>query len=138
MYKKTLTYTDFDGNEREDTFYFNFTEAELMELELSQDGGLSGLIEKVSEEKDNRRIVAIFKDLLSKSIGEKSVDGKRFLKNDEIRDNFIQSAAYSKLFMLLSFDADEAAAFVKGVVPNVEESSVIKELIAKQSKASAE
>lgn len=118
MYKKTISYTDFDGNEREDTLYFNFTEAELLELELSQDGGLSALIDKVSEEKDNKRILAIFKDLLAKSVGEKSVDGKRFIKNDEIRDRFIQSAAYSTMFMMLTFDSEEAAAFVNGVVPS--------------------
>ena len=116
MLKKTMTYTDYDGNQRTEDFYFNLSKAELTEMELSRNGGLTKTIEKIVAAQDGKRIVEIFKDLVLKSYGEKSLDGKRFVKNQELRDAFAQTEAYSDLFMELSTNADSAAAFVNGLV----------------------
>ena len=117
MLKKTITYTDFDGNERTEDFYFNFTKAELMEMELSEYGGFTNLINKIVQENDVARIAEIFKDIVLKAYGEKSLDGKRFVKSQELRDAFAQTEAYSQLYMSLVFDADEATKFVRGIMP---------------------
>jgi len=119
MLKKTISYTDYDGNERTEDFYFNLSTAECTELELSFDGGLSKMIEQIVASQDNKRIVEIFKDLILKAYGEKSPDGRRFIKTSEIRDGFSQTEAYSTLFMELATDADAAAVFVNGITPTV-------------------
>lgn len=120
MLKKTIEYTDYDGNERTEDFYFNLTKAEITEMELSHDGGLTKLIEKIVAEQDSKRIVEIFKDLILRAYGEKSPDGKRFVKNQELRDAFAQTEAYSDLFMELATDAEAAVAFVNGIIPQVD------------------
>ena len=117
MLKKTITYTDFNGVERTEDFYFNLTEAELTEMELSMNGGLSDYIQKIISAQDAPSIINIFKDLLLKSYGEKSLDGRRFVKNQEIRDAFEQTQAYSQLFMELASDDQKAAEFINGIVP---------------------
>ena len=119
MLKKTMTYTDYDGNERSEDFYFNLTKAELTEMEMSHDGGLVKLIEKIVAEQDVKRIIEIFKDLILNAYGEKSADGRRFIKNAEIKESFAQTEAYSDLFMELASDADSAAEFVNGIIPQV-------------------
>ena len=119
MLKKTMTYTDYDGNERTEDFYFNLTKAELTEMEMSHDGGLVKLIEKIVAEQDVKRIIEIFKDLILNAYGEKSADGRRFIKNAEIKESFAQTEAYSDLFMELASDADSAAEFVNGIIPQV-------------------
>lgn len=117
MLKKTITYTDYNGVERKEDFYFNFSKAELMEMELSTAGGLAEMIQKVVDTQDQVAIVKIFKDLVLKAYGEKSADGKRFIKSKELSEAFSQTEAYSILFMELATDADAAAKFVNGVVP---------------------
>lgn len=117
MLKKVIKYTDYDGNERKETFYFNLSKAEIAEMELSTSGGLAQMIQKIIDEKDNPRIVQIFKDLILRSYGEKSPDGKRFIKSKEISDGFAQTEAYSELFIELASDADAASAFINGIVP---------------------
>lgn len=118
MLKRTFTYTDFDGNQVSDDYYFNLSKAEIMELELSAYGGLETLIKKLIEEKNSEEIVKIFKKIILMSVGEKSYDGKRFIKNDEIRNNFYQTEAYSMLFCELVQNADAANEFLRNVVPN--------------------
>ena len=117
MLKKTITYTDYNGTERTENFYFNLTKAEIMEMELSTHGGLAEQINKVVETKDAPTIIKIFKDLVLKAYGEKSADGRRFMKSEEIANGFAQTEAYSILFMELATDAEAAAAFVNGIVP---------------------
>lgn len=119
MLKKTITYIDYDGNQRTEDFYFNLTKAELTEMEMSLDGGLRKMLEKIVATRDNKRIIEIFKDLILRAYGEKSPDGKRFIKNQELRDAFSQTEAYSELFMELASKSDSAAAFVNGITPNV-------------------
>ena len=117
MLKKTITYTDFNGMERSEDFYFNLTKAEIMEMEMSTVGGLSEMIQRIIAAQDTPSIIKIFKDLVLKSYGEKSADGKRFIKTPEITEAFSQTEAYSVLFMELATNADAAAAFVNGIIP---------------------
>lgn len=123
MLKKTITYVDYDGNERTEDFYFNLSKAELIEIETSNNGGLSKMIEKLVAEQDMKRIIEIFKDIILKAYGEKSLDGKRFIKSAELRDSFEQTEAYSQLFMELATNAEAAAAFVNGITPVVKPSN---------------
>lgn len=117
MLKKTITYTDYNGAERTEDFYFNLSKAEIMEMEMSTAGGLAELIQKIVAAQDAPAIIKIFKDLILKAYGEKSPDGKRFIKSDENTKAFEQTEAYSNLFMELATDADAAAKFVNGIVP---------------------
>lgn len=117
MLKKSVTYTDYNGNERTEDFYFNLKKAEIMEMELSTSGGLAEMIQRVVASQDTPTIVKIFKDLVLRSYGQKSLDGKRFIKNDQLREEFEQTEAYSIIFMELATDADAAAKFVNGIVP---------------------
>lgn len=119
MLKRTFTYTNFDGQEVTDDYYFNLTKAEIMELELSSFGGLEMLLKRLIEEKNSEEIVRIFKKIILMSVGEKSYDGKRFIKNEEIRNNFYQTEAYSMLFCELVQDPDKANEFLSGIVPSV-------------------
>jgi len=121
MLKKTITYTDYNEVERTEDFYFNLTKAELMEMEMGAVGGLSGMIEKIVSAKDAPAIIKVFKELVLKAYGEKSADGRRFIKSKEISDAFAQTEAYSQLFMELATDADAASKFVNGIAPNMEE-----------------
>ena len=124
MVKKTITYTDYNGTERTEDFYFNLTEAEVAEMELSTAGGLTSLIENVVKTQDTPTIIKIFKDLVLKSYGEKALDGRRFIKSPEISEAFSQTPAYSIIFMELATDADAAAKFVNGIVPAVKNNPV--------------
>ena len=118
MLKKTITYTDYNGQERTEDFYFNLNKAEIMEMEMSTAGGLAENIQKIVSAQDAPAIIKIFKDLVLRAYGEKSADGKRFINNDELREAFSQTEAYSELFMQLATDADEAAKFINGIVPS--------------------
>lgn len=117
MLKKTITYTDYNGVERTEDFYFYLSKADLIEMEMGTTGGFAEMIQKVVNAQDAPAIIKIFKDLILKAYGEKSADGKRFIKNDEIRDAFSQTEAYSQLFMELATDSDAAAKFVNGIMP---------------------
>lgn len=117
MLKKTITYTDYNGTERTEDFYFNLSKAEVMEMEMSTSGGMAETIQRIVAAQDAPAIIKIFKDLVLKAYGEKSPDGKRFIKSDEIAAAFSQTEAYSQLFMELATDADAAAKFVNGIIP---------------------
>ncbi len=120
MLKKTIKYTDYNGEEREEDFYFNLSRTELTEWELSVDGGLSNLISSITKEKNVPEIAKKFKEIILKAYGEKSPDGKRFIKSPEISKAFSETNAYDELFM--SFFGDNgvniALDFVKGILPN--------------------
>ena len=118
MLKKTITYTDYNGSERTEDFYFNLSKAEVMEMEMSTTGGLTEMIYKIVAEQNAPAIIKIFKDLVLKAHGEKSADGKRFIKSDELSTAFSQTEAYSILFMELATDANAASVFVNGIIPN--------------------
>ena len=117
MLKKTITYTDYNGTERTEDFYFNLTKAEVMEMEMSTSGGLAETIQRIVAAQDAPSIIKIFKDLVLKAYGVKSIDGRTFKKSEELKEEFSQTEAYSILFMELATDADAAAKFVNGIVP---------------------
>ena len=118
MLKKTITYIDYNGVERTEDFYFNLSKAEVLELEMGTTGGLTEMINKIVAAQDTPTLIKIFKDLVLKAYGEKSPDGKRFIKSDEIRDAFSQTEAYSNLFMELATDAEAASKFFNGIIPD--------------------
>ena len=117
MLKKTIKYTDYDGNEREEDFYFNLNKAEVTEMELSKQGGLSEYIKRIVAAQDAPLLVELFKELICKSYGEKSLDGKRFVKSKELTEEFTQTEAYAELFVELASNAEEATKFVNGIMP---------------------
>ena len=117
MLKKTVTYVDYNGMERTEDFYFNLSKAEVAEMELSVEGGFSKMLEEIVASKDNVRIVNLFKQMVLKAYGEKSADGRRFVKSEEISKAFSETEAYSEIFMELALNSDQAAAFVNGIMP---------------------
>ena len=121
MIKKTVTYTDYNGVERTENFYFNLSKAEVMEMEMSTEGGMAESIQKIVDAKDAPAIIRVFKDLVLKAYGVKSDDGRRFMKTkpdgSRYADDFKETEAYSQIFMELATDADAAAKFVNGIVP---------------------
>ena len=119
MLKKTITYTDYDGNQRTEDLYFNLSRAEVVEMEMSTTGGMQKLLERIVAEQDSRKITEIFKEFILKAYGEKSPDGKRFIKSRELSEAFSQTEAYTELFMELFSDAEKAAAFFTGILPPV-------------------
>lgn len=123
MLKKTMTYTDYDGNQRTEDFYFNLSKAEVAEMQMSAAGGLDKMINRIISEQDGKRIIELFKDLVLRSYGKKSDDGKRFIKTKELSEEFSQTEAYSDLFMELATDSEAAAAFVNGIVPDMSDLS---------------
>ena len=118
MVVKKIKYTDFNGVEREEEFMFNLTEAEITEMELTTDGGLSDSIKKIISAQDTPEIIKTFKMLLLKSYGEKSADGRRFIKSEELTEAFTQTNAYSQFFMELATDDKAAIAFINGIIPD--------------------
>ena len=118
MIQKTITYNDYNGVERTETFRFNLSKAEIMEMEMSTTGGLAEMVKRVVDAKDAPTIIKIVKDLILKSYGVKSDDGRRFIKSDKLREEFEQTEAFSILFMELATDAEAGAAFVNGIVPS--------------------
>lgn len=117
MLKKTITYTDYDGLERTEEFRFNLTKAELMDMELTTVGTFSKLMQKIIDEKDMVRLAKYFKELILKSYGVKSDDGKRFIKSPELSEAFSQTEAYSELYMELLGNSEYSVKFIQQVMP---------------------
>lgn len=119
MIKKTVKYTDYEGVEREEDFYFNLTKAEITMMELEQTGGLIRTLTKIMEAQDSKKMIEYFKDLVLRAYGVKSPDGKRFVKTQEVKEDFEFTEAFSEIFMELAFDAEAAANFVNGIMPDM-------------------
>lgn len=117
MLKKTITYTDYNDVDHTEDFYFNLSKAELVMMETSVAGGMRQRLEKIVQTQDNVAIMEVFKDLIHRSYGEKSADGKRFVKSDELSTAFEQSEAYSELIMEIMSDSEKAAQFINGILP---------------------
>lgn len=120
MLTKKVKFTDYKGVEREEEFFFNLSKAEVAEMELSHQGGLSAKIERIVATQDGAEIITLFKDLITRSFGVISDDGRRFIKTDQLRDEFLQTEAYSELFIELASDADAASSFVNGIIPKMD------------------
>lgn len=138
MIAKTVKYKDYNGVDREDKFFFNLTRAEITEMELSIKGGLADMIKGIIEAKDTPEIIKIFKELLLKSYGEKTADGKRFRKTDDngqpLSVAFSETEAFSVLFMELATDDDKAAEFVNGIMPADIDKAALKAEVEAQQK----
>lgn len=118
MITKTITYKDFLGNERTEKFSFHFSEAELGEMELTTEGGMGAYIKKITDEKDAKKLAELFKDVIQKSYGKLSEDGRRFKKSPEILEDFVETNAYSKLWLELATNAETASQFIRGLLPS--------------------
>lgn len=117
MLKKTMTYTDFNGEKRTEDFYFNLTKAEIMKMEMGVSGGLAEMIQRIVAAQDQPAIISVFEDLIQKAYGVKTPDGRGFVKRKEDLEAFIATEAYSDMFMELATDADKASEFVNGIIP---------------------
>lgn len=138
MIAKTVKYKDYNGVDREEKFYFNLSEAEITEMELSVDGGLADRIKAIIDAKNTPEIIKIFKKLVLESYGEKTADGKRFRKTDEeghkLSIAFSETEAYSKIFMELATDDKAAAEFVNGIIPaDIDKEELNKKIAELQS-----
>lgn len=117
MYKVHEKYTDYDGNERVEDFYFNLTKAEITDMELTTEGGMSAMLNRIIAAKDTAKLIAVFKDLILKSYGQKSADGRRFIKSAELAKEFTETPAYSQIYLRLATDDKAATEFVNNVIP---------------------
>lgn len=117
MLKKTMTYTDYNGVERTEDFYFNITETEALEMEMGVDGGYAEMIQRIVNAKDVKTLIEIFKKFIFKAYGIKSEDGRQFIKSEEISKAFSETPAYNQLYMKLATDDKEAADFINAVMP---------------------
>lgn len=118
MLVKEITYTDFNGKERKEKFLFNLNKSELVKMELSAEGGYAERLQSIVDAKGNAEIMTIFEKIILAAYGEKSEDGKRFMKSAEISEAFSQTAAYDQLFIELITDADAAAKFINAIIPD--------------------
>lgn len=132
MFKKKINYTDFDGNSRSETFYFNFTKGELLEMQIGTNGGYDNYLKRLVESQDQAEITKIFKEIILKAYGIKSDDGKRFIKTDALREEFTQTEAYSELFTELATNTESAIEFINGIMPPALMAEVNKEDMKKQ------
>lgn len=118
MLKKHIDYVDYNGTARSEDFYFNLSESEIAVMEMSVNGGMTALLNQITTEQDGAKISAMFENIIKKSYGIKSLDGRSFKKSDEIFDDFYSTEAYNKLFMELITVKGAAAAFVNGILPS--------------------
>lgn len=118
MLKKTVTYTDYNGIERTEAFYFHYNEAEILDMEMSTEGGFAERIQKIIDAKDQVSLMQVIKKFVIDAYGVKSEDGKRFIKNDTVRTEFLESPAYSQIWMELVMDDEIAADFINNVIPS--------------------
>ena len=138
MVKKTITYIDYDGTERTEDFYFNLSEAEITEMQLSVEGGMRGYIEKIVAAKSQLELVKLFKEILLRSYGKKSLDGRLFVKNEANTAEFVASPAYSIIYMELVTNTDAATKFVNALIPaNTQNQNPAMAMAATASAASA-
>ena len=117
MLKKTITYTDYDGMERTEDFWFNLSKTELTKLDAELPGGVLGVLRKIIDKKDRKALVDFIETLILRSYGEKTLDGKRFAKTPDMAEEFMQTPAYDELFMSILSDTDSQTSFINGVIP---------------------
>ena len=117
MIKKTITFPDFDGNMLTEDFYFNLTQADIVKLQLSTKEGFGEMLDRITKEQDGAKLIEQMQNLILMSVGQKSADGRRFTKNDEIREDFASTEAYSKLFIELATNTPAAVEFINGIIP---------------------
>ena len=131
MLKKAITYVDYNGVERTESFYFNLSKAEMIEMEFSTVGTFTSMIQNIIDAQDEPELIKLFKSLILKSYGKKSADGRRFEKSEEISKDFSETEAYVILFMELARDSKAASEFVNGIIP----ADIDREELKKQQEA---
>lgn len=119
MFTKTITYIDYDGNKRTEDFLFNLSKAEIIRMEFSETGGMEKMINKIIAEQDNKKLMNLFENIILEAYGEKSADGKRFIKSEELSTNFKQTEAYSELLVELLSNEAAATEFINKIIPAV-------------------
>lgn len=117
MRKEIITFTDYNGVERTEEFYFNLNHVELTEMESSVEGGMTDMMKGLVASKNQEGLIKILKTLILKAYGVKSEDGRQFIKSEELSREFSQTEAYPMLFMKLATDDQYTAEFVKGIMP---------------------
>lgn len=137
MFTKVIPYIDYNGHERNEEFQFNFTKAEILDLDLRTPGGLKGFYERIIQTEDGQQLADQFKFLIQESYGVKSLDGRRFMKSPEILKNFTETPAYEKLYLELATNSDSASAFVNGIMPKEMVDAALAEKEAEAKKAAA-
>lgn len=130
MYKLNISYQDFNGNDRRDSFFFNYTEAEVLELDFQEKDGIEGYINRIIKAEDGKSIIKFIKEIILKAYGEKTADGRGFVKSKELSDSFASTNAFSKLLLSLATDAKAAASFINGCTSK---SLVVKDLEENES-----
>ena len=120
MYVITKTYRDYDDNERTEDFFFNLTKAEVLKMETSAEGGMKKHLQKIMKEENTKRLYEYFENIVEKAYGEKSLDGRRFMKSEEILNNFKQTEAYSEIIIELATNSEKATKFINNVLPKVD------------------
>ena len=118
MIKKTVTYEDYNGITRTETFYFHFNEAEILDMELGTEGGFAERIQRIIGAKDQTSLLKVIKKFVLDAYGVKSEDGRRFIKSEEVKEAFVECPAYSEVYLNLLSDDAAAAEFVNGVIPS--------------------
>lgn len=119
MYIWKHTYTDYNDNQRTEDFYFNLSKGECLDMQMSIDGGMTAYIQRIINEHSQSQLYAYFKDVVVKSYGKKSLDGRQFIKSEEQTWEFVQTEAFSDLMVMLVSNADEAAKFFNNIIPRV-------------------
>ena len=117
MYKRTITYTDYFGQERKEDVYFNLNRSELTKLQLSTQRGYVNMLQDLIDKNDGPTIMKTFDEIIRMAYGEKSEDGRRFIKSPELSEAFTQTPMYDQLYMELCTDAKAAAEFVNNIIP---------------------
>lgn len=117
MYRKKITYTNFNGEVVEKEFYFNLTPAEVTEMDLSEEGGLEARIKKIINERDTTKIYPMLKNIVLMSYGVRSLDGDRFEKSEAMSEAFSHTNAFSDLMMSFFEDIHNAVDFMNGISP---------------------
>jgi len=126
MLKRDITYENFDGETVTETFYFNLSRFEIIDLQVGYEKGLDAALRQIIRSEDHKGVVDIFKHIILAAYGVRSDDGRRFIKTDELREEFFQMPAYDALFMELMMDTDKAALFVRGIIPKGFEEEIAK------------
>lgn len=126
MLKKDITYTNLDGDEVTETFYFHLSKVEIIEMEVAHPGGLANYLTQIGQAEDGAKLMAAFREFISKTVGRRSEDGSKFIKNEDITEAFMSSDAYSELVFQFFTDTNAAVEFVNAVVPrNLQEQAAV-------------
>lgn len=118
MFSREFEYTGYDGKPKKDTYWFNLTEAELYEIDLSSVRGFTAQMNQLLKEERTKEIVDAFKGIILGAVGVISADGRKFIKSEEIKEDFYRSKAYSILFVELVSSGEKVAEFLKGAIPD--------------------